>query len=47
MPSYAEELDVEDRWQVVAFVEALQLSRSVALRELPAPMQEEALAWLR
>jgi mono/diheme cytochrome c family protein len=47
MPSYAEELDVEERWQVVAFVGALQLSRNVALRELPESMREEALAWLQ
>jgi mono/diheme cytochrome c family protein len=47
MPSYAEELNVEERWAVVAFVGALQLSRNVQLAELPPAVQAEAQAWLR
>lgn len=46
MPSYAESLSLEDRWAVVAFVRALQLSQNVPLAELPAPLREEALPWL-
>ena len=46
MPSYAESLSLRDRWAVVAFVRALQLSQSVPLAELPAPLREEAQPWL-
>ncbi len=35
MPSYAEELSVADRWAVVAYLRALQLSQRVPLAELP------------
>jgi len=47
MPSYAAQLDIEDRWAVVAYVQALQLSQSVELAELPAQLQVEAEPWLR
>lgn len=47
MRSYAAELTVEDRWAVVAYVQALQLSQHVALGELSPPAQEEARRWLR
>jgi mono/diheme cytochrome c family protein len=46
MPSYEESLTVRDRWAVVAFVRALQLSQSVPLAELPQPLREEAAPWL-
>ena len=35
MPSYANELTVEDRWAVVAYVRALQLSQHAKLDQLP------------
>ncbi|HSL82155.1 MAG TPA: cytochrome c [Thermoanaerobaculia bacterium] len=35
MPSYAHQISVEDRWAVVAYVRALQLSQHAALAELP------------
>jgi mono/diheme cytochrome c family protein len=35
MPSYAAELTVEDRWAVVAYVRALQLSQHAALEQVP------------
>ncbi|HET8540379.1 MAG TPA: cytochrome c [Anaeromyxobacter sp.] len=35
MPSYANELGVEDRWAVVAYVRALQLSQHATLDQLP------------
>lgn len=35
MPGYAAELSVEDRWAVVAYVRALQLSQHARLAELP------------
>jgi mono/diheme cytochrome c family protein len=46
MPSYAESLSLQDRWAVVAFVRALQLSQDVPLAELPRPLREEAQPWL-
>jgi hypothetical protein len=42
MPSYGEELSVDDRWAVVFYLRALQLSQGVRLRELPAPVRREA-----
>jgi len=46
MPSHADALDVRDRWAVVAFVRALQLSQSVPLAELPQTLRTEAAPWL-
>jgi mono/diheme cytochrome c family protein len=42
MPSYAPDLSVEDRWAVVAYVRALQLSQHAKLEQLP-PDAREAL----
>lgn len=42
MPSYAPELSVEDRWAVVAYVRALQLSQHARLDQLP-PDARDAL----
>jgi mono/diheme cytochrome c family protein len=36
MPSYAEQLKVRDRWAVVSYVRALQLSQHATLGEVPA-----------
>jgi mono/diheme cytochrome c family protein len=47
MRSYAPQLSVADRWAVVAYVQALQLSQHVALGELPASIQQEARRWLK
>jgi mono/diheme cytochrome c family protein len=47
MPAYPDELGVTDRWAVVAFIGALQMSQDVALLELPAGLRQEAQAWLR
>jgi len=47
MPSYATQLALEDRWAVVAYVQALQLSQGVKLATLPAELQEEAEPWLK
>lgn len=40
MPSYAFALPPEDRWAVVAYVRALQLSQYAAVDELPADARE-------
>jgi mono/diheme cytochrome c family protein len=42
MPSYAPALSVEDRWAVVAYVRALQLSQYAKVEQLP-PAAREAL----
>lgn len=36
MPSYAARIPVEDRWAIVAYIRALQLSRNVDAAEVPA-----------
>lgn len=40
MPSYAHELSVQDRWAVVAYVRALQLSQNARVEELPGEARE-------
>jgi mono/diheme cytochrome c family protein len=42
MPGYSEALVLRDRWAVVAYVKALQLSRGVPMVALPAALQAEA-----
>lgn len=44
MPSYASQVPVEDRWAVVAYIRALQLSQHAPLAELPREMQDAANA---
>jgi len=34
MPSYAEQIPPEDRWKIIAYIRALQLSRRVKLDDL-------------
>jgi mono/diheme cytochrome c family protein len=46
MPGYAQRLEVEDRWALVAYVQALQLSQHIRLEELPPSIHEEARQWL-
>lgn len=44
MPSYASQIPVEERWAVVAYVRALQLSQHVPLDELSPEGRERATA---
>jgi mono/diheme cytochrome c family protein len=44
MPSYAESLPAEDRWKVIAYVRALQLSRRMNMNELPPEAQGKVRA---
>ncbi len=39
MSSYANQVPVEDRWAIVAYIRALQLSQNSALAELPEDLQ--------
>jgi len=41
MPSYAAELDAQDRWAVVLYLRALRRSQAVALAEVPADIQKQ------
>jgi len=36
MPAYATQIPVDDRWSIVAYVRALQLSRSAKIEDVPA-----------
>lgn len=47
MRSYAAELPVADRWAVVAYVQALQLSQRLQIGQLPPALRQEAAPWLR
>ena len=42
MPDYASQISPEDRWCIIAYIRALQLSRSVNLKDLPKDAQEAA-----
>ena len=43
MPSYAAQVRVEDRWRIVAYIQALQLSQQVPLGSLPADAQQQLM----
>jgi mono/diheme cytochrome c family protein len=46
MPSYAEQIELRDRWAVIAYLDALRLSQGAALARLPAAVAAEAAPWL-
>jgi len=39
MPSYADRIDAEDRWAIVGYVRALQLSQHAAVADLPPTLR--------
>jgi len=41
MPGFAAQLSVEDRWAVVAYVRALQISRTAKLENIPQDVREK------
>lgn len=41
MSDYASQLPVEDRWAVVAYIKALQLSQRAVLADLPSELQDQ------
>ena len=47
MRSYSAQLTVGDRWAVVAYLEALQLSQRSRLDQLPPDARREASKWLK
>jgi hypothetical protein len=44
MQGYAEQIPVRDRWAIVAYVRALQLSRHATLDDVPAEERARLLA---
>jgi hypothetical protein len=44
MPSYAAQVPTEDRWAIIAYIRALQLSRHAAVADLPAADREKLKA---
>jgi mono/diheme cytochrome c family protein len=40
MPDYAEQIQAADRWAIVAYIRALQLSEHAALSDVPATARE-------
>lgn len=43
MPRYAVQLTPQDRWAIVAYIRALQLSRNSPLTEVPAEIREQLI----
>jgi mono/diheme cytochrome c family protein len=41
MPSYAQQVPVRDRWAIVAYVKALQLSQHADVSQLPADLRQQ------
>ena len=46
MPSYAYAIPVEDRWAIVAYMRALQLSHRASLQDVPADIASEK-GWIK
>ena len=40
MPSYASRIESDDRWRVIAYIRALQLSESASLNDVPADQRQ-------
>lgn len=40
MPDYAEQITPEDRWAIIAYIRALQLSQNARLSDLPEPERQ-------
>jgi hypothetical protein len=41
MPDYASQIKAEDRWAIVAYVRALQLSEHATLADIPASERDK------
>ena len=40
MPDYAQQISPEDRWAIIAYIRALQLSQNARLNDLPEPQRQ-------
>jgi mono/diheme cytochrome c family protein len=47
MPSYAQQIKAEDRWAIVAYVRALQLSQNASLEDVPLDARNTLAAEVR
>jgi mono/diheme cytochrome c family protein len=43
MPDYAQQISPEDRWAIVAYIRALQLSQHAALSDVPGEQRQQLL----
>jgi len=41
MPDYAEQVAVDDRWKIIAYIRALQLSQHAAVADVPADIRSQ------
>jgi mono/diheme cytochrome c family protein len=41
MPDYATQIPPRDRWAIIAYIRALQLSQHAPAAELPAPLRQK------
>jgi mono/diheme cytochrome c family protein len=41
MPDYAQQIQPEDRWAIVAYIRALQLSQQARLADVPPDQREQ------
>jgi hypothetical protein len=41
MPDYAQQVTVDDRWKIIAYIRALQLSQHAALSDVPAGIRDK------
>ena len=41
MPSYAKQIPVKDRWAILAYVRAIQISRNAKVQELPQNLRDQ------
>ena len=41
MPAYGTQIEVKDRWAIVAYVRALQVSQSIEVEKLPASLERQ------
>lgn len=45
MPGYQDQIiEIRDRWAIVAYIRALQLSRTGTLEDVPSPLRPELVA---
>ena len=47
MPSYAKQISAQDRWNIIAYIRALQLSQDARLQDTPASVQLQLQEQLR
>jgi len=47
MPTYADQLPVKDRWAIIAYIRALQLSQNATLADVPSDNERQRLLKIR